>query len=88
MDIDDFLVETYAAGIREALRIVLDIELKKPDLVLIEEAEVHLHPGLEKALHNYLVEKGKERQIFLATHSTNFLDVYARQNVYIVSRLA
>src|SRR5271166_2250573 len=71
MDIDDFLVETNGAGILEALRIILDIELKNPDLVLIEELEVHLHPGLEKAIHNYLVEKGRERQIFLATHSTN-----------------
>jgi predicted ATP-dependent endonuclease of OLD family len=86
MDIDDFLVEANGAGIREALRIILDLELKKPNIVLVEEPEVHLHPGLEKAIHRYLVEKGIEQQIFLATHSTNFLDVSSQQNIYIVSR--
>ncbi len=86
MDIDDFLVDANGSGIREALRIVLDIELKKPDIVLIEEPEVHLHPGLEKAVHSYLNEKGQTQQIFIATHSTNFLDVSSRQNVYVASR--
>lgn len=85
MDIDDFLVDANGSGIREALRIVLDIELKKPDIVLIEEPEVHLHPGLEKAVHSYLNEKGQTQQIFIVTHSTNFLDVSSRQNVYVAS---
>ena len=86
MDIDEFLVEANGAGIREALRIILDLELKKPNIVLVEEPEVHLHPGLEKAIHSYLIEKGIDQQIFLATHSTNFLDVSTRQNIYIISR--
>ena len=86
LDIDDFLIEANGAGIREALRILLDLELKKPDFALIEEPEVHLHPGLEKMLHSYLVKKGDEVQIFLATHSTNFLDVTSKQNIYIISR--
>lgn len=86
MDIDDFLVEANGAGIREALRIVLDIELRQPEIVLIEEPEVHLHPGLERALHSYLSEKKDTTQIFISTHSTNFLDVSESQNVYILSR--
>lgn len=38
MDIDDFLVEANGAGIREALRIILDLEMKAPSLALIERA--------------------------------------------------
>ncbi len=41
-------MEANGAGIREALRIILDLELERPAFALIEEPEVHLHPGLEK----------------------------------------
>ncbi len=86
MDIDEFLVDANGAGIREALRIILDIELKTPTIVLIEEPEIHLHPGLEKAIHSCLIEKGREAQIFLVTHSTNFIDASQQQNIYVVSK--
>jgi putative ATP-dependent endonuclease of OLD family len=86
MDIDNFLVEANGAGIREALRLILDIELKTPDLVLLEEPEIHLHPGLEHAMHGYLREKSRHLQAFMTTHSTNFVDTAALQNVYLVSR--
>lgn len=86
MDIDNFLVEANGAGIREALRIILDLELGDPVLATVEEPEVHLHPGLERVIHGYLVEKSRTMQLFIATHSANFLDATTRQNVYLVSR--
>jgi len=86
MDIDEFLMEANGAGVREALRLILDLELNGPVLALIEEPEVHLHPGMEHAIESYLRQKGRESQMFITTHSTNFVDSVSFQNVYLVSR--
>ncbi len=86
MDVDDFLIEANGAGIREALRVILDLELKNPKIVLIEEPEVHLHPGLARVLAGYLREKSETIQMFVTTHSTDFVDSVSFQNVFLVSR--
>jgi putative ATP-dependent endonuclease of the OLD family len=86
MDVDEFLVETNGAGIREALRIILDIELRAPKLVLIEEPEVHLHPGLARVVASYLRDKSRDVQMFLTTHSTEFVDSSFYRNIYLISR--
>lgn len=86
MDVDEFLAEANGRGVREALRLILDIELKEPKLVLIEEPEVHLHPGLEHAVYSYLRDKSRTVQIFVTTHSTNFVDSISFQNIYLISR--
>jgi len=86
MDVDQFLAEANGAGVREALRLILDLELKQPSLVLVEEPEVHLHPGLEYAMYSYLSDKSASQQIFVTTHSTNFIDSVSFQNIYLVSR--
>ncbi len=86
MDVDRFLVEANGSGIREALRIILDLELKEPELALIEEPEVHLHPGLARVLATYLRERSADIQMFVTTHSTEFVDSVSFQNAYLVSR--
>jgi putative ATP-dependent endonuclease of the OLD family len=86
MDVDNFLVEANGAGVRESLRLILDLELKKPSLLLLEEPEVHLHPGLARVIATYLREKSREIQMFVTTHSTEFVDSVAFQNAYMVSR--
>ncbi len=86
LDVDDFLIEANGAGIREALRVILDLELKHPEIVFIEEPEVHLHPGLSRVLAGYLREKSYEMQMFITTHSTEFVDSVSFQNVFLVSR--
>jgi putative ATP-dependent endonuclease of the OLD family len=88
MDVDQFLAEANGAGIREALRIILDLELKHPNLALIEEPEVHLHPGLEHVVAGYLRSKSSEVQMFVTTHSTEFVDSVTFQNAYLVSKNA
>ena len=86
LDVDDFLVQVNGSGIREALRLILDYEFVRPDVLLVEEPEVHLHPALEIAMMQYLRRISAGCQIFLTTHSTNFLDIADLRNVYLVKR--
>jgi len=86
MDVDNFVVQVNGAGIREALRIVLDVEFGEPDILLVEEPEIHLHPAMETSLMQYLKRIGNRTQVIISTHSTNFLDVAEMRNVYLVSK--
>jgi putative ATP-dependent endonuclease of the OLD family len=86
LDVDNFLVEVNGSGIREALRLLLDFEFKKPKIFLIEEPEVHLHPALETSVMQYLKRISSNCQVFITTHSTNFLDMGEIKNVYLISR--
>lgn len=85
LDVDQFLVQVNGAGIREALRLILDYELNHPDILLVEEPEIHLHPALETSMMRYLKAIGQHCQIFITTHSTNFLDAAEMRNVYLAS---
>ncbi len=88
LDVDDFLVQLNGSGIREALRLILDVEFAHPSILLVEEPEVHLHPSLEHAVMNYLFAISEKAQVIITTHSTNFLDSAGTQNVYLVRRMA
>ena len=86
LDVDDFVVEVNGSGIKEALRLLLDIEFEEPNLLLVEEPEIHLHPGMETTMLRYLREVSRDRQMFVTTHSTNFLDTATMKNIYLVSK--
>ena len=86
LDVDDFVVEVNGSGIKEALRLLLDIEFEGPDLLLVEEPEMHLHPGLETAMMHHLEQVSQHRQVFITTHSTNFLDTADSQKIFLVSK--
>jgi len=86
IDVDNFLVEANGAGVREALRIVLDLELRRPRIVLIEEPEVHLHPGLARLVAGYLRDKSSEMQLFVTTHSSDLVESVWLKNLFLVSR--
>ncbi|MEG4349283.1 AAA family ATPase [Microcoleus sp. LAD1_D3] len=86
LDVDNFLVEVNGSGIKESLRLVLDVEFGNPNILLVEEPEIHLHPALETSMMRYLKRLSSRCQVFLTTHSTNFLDTAEMQNVYLISK--
>jgi len=87
LDVDEFLADLNGAGIREALRLILDVELTSPDVILLEEPEVHLHPSLETSLMQYIKSISRRCQVFMTTHSTNFIDMSEMRNVYLAKKL-
>jgi putative ATP-dependent endonuclease of the OLD family len=88
MDVDDFLVQVNGSGIREALRLMLDVQFESPHILLLEEPEVHLHPALEYSVLQYLKSQSLLRQVFLTTHSTSFVDTAETSNVYLIKKNA
>ena len=86
LDVDNFLVQVNGSGIREALRLILDNEFGNPSLLLVEEPEMHLHPALETSVMRYLQNISRSCQVFVSTHSTNFLDAAELTNIYLVSK--
>lgn len=86
LDVDNFLVEVNGSGIREALRLILDTEFERPNVLLVEEPEIHLHPALETSVMRFLIAASSKAQIFITTHSTNFLDSGESQNIFFISK--
>ena len=70
-----FSIDKLSSGLFNLLRILLQVEVaEKGDILIIDEPELHLHPGSAKRLRNILFEKKNEIQIICVTHSPVFLD--------------
>jgi hypothetical protein len=60
---------------KRVLRIFLQLSLTKDgDILLIDEPELHLHPGATRKLRNVLINELPNIQIIIATHNPIFLD--------------
>jgi putative ATP-dependent endonuclease of the OLD family len=73
MDVDNFLLEVNGSGIKEALRLVLDVEFKNRQF---SSSKSRSTSALEINMMRYLRKKSETCQVFLSTHSTNFLDSF------------
>ncbi|MGG1663306.1 ATP-dependent nuclease [Brevibacillus sp. NRS-1366] len=81
-ELDKKWINLNGTGVKEVLRLLLDMETESLDLVLIEEPEIHLHFELEQKLSNYF--NSTSAQIFLTTHSTAFVENAWDQSIYLV----
>ncbi|MCX9029492.1 MAG: AAA family ATPase [Candidatus Methanoperedens sp.] len=74
-DGDWFPIDKLSDGMLRLLRLFLQLATsKKGDILVIDEPELHLHPGAAKSLREILVGRKSEIQIIVATHSPIFLD--------------
>jgi hypothetical protein len=68
------LLEQQGDGIRSYLGIVAEMQAMSHPVILVDEPEAFLHPPQAKRLGRTIVsELEKDRQGFLATHSSDFL---------------
>lgn len=51
-------------------------------IYLIDEPEMSLHPQAQRKLLNILLEDSKEKQVFISTHSSHFIDPTLIDNVF------
>ncbi|PFE61210.1 hypothetical protein CN316_26145 [Bacillus cereus] len=86
IDISNNWINLNGTGIREVFRIILDIEFLNPEIILIEEPEIHLHFELQQRLSEYLQLKAKHAQIFITSHSTAFVEETHDKSVYLIKR--
>lgn len=70
-----FSIKTLSDGLFNLLVSLIQIaSCKKGDILVIDEPELHLHPGSAKRLRDILFEEKNEIQIICVTHSPIFLD--------------
>lgn len=86
MDVDRMLLIFNGAGVRETLRVILDIYLQDANCILIEEPEVHLHPVVGRTLYEHIKEFSKKTQMFITTHSPDFIDVSIPQTLFLMKK--
>ena len=70
IDIDDL-----SSGEKEILNIFVRFHQLKPEksIILLDEADVHLHPELQRRYFKYLKDLSQSNQVFLTTHSPEMM---------------
>jgi ABC-type cobalamin/Fe3+-siderophores transport system ATPase subunit len=65
------------------------IRVKDNTLVLLDEAEMALHPRIQKNLLDYIkkVAEKKNLMIFIATHSTSLVNATPKENLFLLDAL-
>ena len=64
-------------GIRYALIYLMILSVHRNGILVLEEPELHMHPGLMRLVANAVVRTYRERgsQVFLSTHSLELIDM-------------
>lgn len=64
-------------GISQVLPIVVELSARSDSVIMIEQPEIHLHPAMQAALADVLIESvaqsGRANQVIAETHSENLV---------------
>lgn len=82
-DGDPIGLSKLSGGQRRGLRILLQLEASEPgDILLIDEPELHMHPGAAKRLRKKVTAK-EGVQVLVATHSPIFFDPQVADRILV-----
>ena len=69
-----FTMENMGSGILNIVFFIASMKLLNKDkILLIEEPELFLYPGLQARIRDMFLEFSKDNQVFITTHSNKFL---------------
>lgn len=83
----NFSEKRFSTGELALLRLVeKTLNIQPKSLILLDEAELSLHPRVQKNLLDYLKKISEEKQltIFVATHSISMLRSMPSQNIFLL----
>lgn len=66
-------VNEQGQGVTSLLNLAITLELGEEPVVVLDEPDAHLHPPQAKHAGRFVAERGKRSQVFIATHSIDFL---------------
>ncbi len=76
-------VRDVGGGIQEMVQLAYEL-VEIPVFLLVEEPETHSHPEQVKRIFKVLRDISLEKQVFVATHSTYFLELSKFSEIYHV----
>ena len=79
-------ISSSGSGLQQAIQILTYLYLSKPNILLIDEPDAHLHSQLQGRLGALFrqVAKDLKAQVFLSTHSIDLIDTAAPHEVIVV----
>lgn len=86
---DEFLLETASGGISSLIDIawqiyIFDTDAKRPFAVVIDEAENHLHPSMQRTLLPKLLAAFPHAKFIVSTHSPLVVTSVEDSSVYVL----
>ena len=82
-----FDMNNLGSGVGELLILItLIFVVDKGGFICIEEPEIHHHASTQRKFFNFLKEESKNKQFFIATHSSIFTDKAEANSTYIVKK--
>ncbi len=81
-----FPISLVGGGNQEVVALLHELTKEEDGIYGIEEPEIHLHPQLARQLFEASKNISSEKQIFIATHSTVFVDLMDLVNTWIVKK--
>lgn len=85
-DDSNFDVVSSGAGLQQVIQMLTYLYINKPQILLIDEPDAHLHSKLQSRLGELFqkVAKDLDAQVFLSTHSLDLIDTFSTEEVIVV----